>query len=310
MNADVKGRFREILDAADQNAASVLELEIEGNTYYRSFVPRERLLILGGGNIGQALCPFAAQLGFAVTAVDERPSFANAAVFPDAAEVVCDSFPKAIERFHVGANDYVVVVTRGHRWDTECLRCILPGCQPKYIGMIGSKRRVHGVLGILRSEGFDSDRISSIHTPIGLDIGALTTKEIAISILAELISCRRKDLRRSSKSQVLINDDIDMQLLKFITDSSTRKALLLVYETAGSTPVQSGAYMAIDEMNQICGTIGGGCSEGEVLRKAFRLIGSGQEETAFVDMSNDIAEEEGMVCGGSMKVWIRDIGCP
>ncbi len=85
------------------------------------------------------------------------------------------------------------------------------------------------------------------------------------------------------------------------------KALLLVYEPSGSTPVKSGAMMAADKVGRTVGTIGGGCGEGAVLKDAYRIIGSGTQCTVTVDMSNDIAEEEGMVCGGEMKVLIADV---
>lgn len=299
--------FAEISKRLEQGQSGSMEFTIEGTSYFRNFRPKERLLLLGGGHISQPLCAFAAELEFSVTVADDRPSFANCARFPQAAALLCDCFPAAIQRFGVTEQDYVAVITRGHRWDADCLRVILSGAFPRYLGMIGSRRRTEGLLSLLEQEGFGRPLLNQIHTPIGLDIGALTPKEISISILAELIACRRSGTKRRSKSAVLTNEDIDPALLQFLADRRRRKALLLVYEATGSTPVKSGAWMAVDAHFQTVGTIGGGCSENEVLKYAYHLIGTGGQRCVTIDMCNDIAEEEGMVCGGSMKVWITDV---
>ena len=154
-------------------------------------MPKERLLVLGGGHIALPVCEFAAKCGFEVHIVDDRPEFANRSRFPDAAEVVCDSFENGIRRFGVTPFDYVVVITRGHRHDADCLRVLLPGEEPAYLGMIGSRRRTKGLLEMLKEEGFDTDRLGKICTPIGLDIGAITPAEIAVSILSEVIAWKR-----------------------------------------------------------------------------------------------------------------------
>jgi xanthine dehydrogenase accessory factor len=140
-----------------------------------------------------------------------------------------------------------------------------------------------------------------------MDIGALTVKEIAVSILAELIQCRRQDTSRRSKSAVLTVEDIDLPLLRFLAEDPAPKALLTVLETQGSTPVKSGAMMAVDKALRTAGTIGGGCGENAVLMDAVRLIGTGGRRCVTVDMSNDVAEEEGMVCGGKMTVLLQDV---
>ena len=300
-------QLKEIHKSAAIGKEAALTFTVDGTDYLRSFCPPERLILLGCGNIGQALCRYAADLGFAVTAVDERPGFANHTLMPDASEIVCDDFPKAIRRLQVTDRDYVCVITRGHRYDADCLRELLPGTYPKYLGMIGSKRRVALLLRQLEAEGFPADALERIHAPIGVSINALTVKEIAISIVAELIQCRRAGLDRRSKETRLTAEDIDLRLLEFLACDDTPKALLLVYETSGSTPVKSGAMMATDKAGRTVGTIGGGCGEGAVLKDAYRIIGSGTQRSVTVDMSNDIAEEEGMVCGGEMKVLIADV---
>ena len=300
--------FDELYQAVCAGQPAALTLAAEGTAYVRNFRPKERLILLGGGHIAQPLCRYGADLGFAVTVVDDRPSLANRMRFPEAKEVICDAFPEALHSLRINAQDYVAVITRGHRYDAECLRTILSGTFPRYLGMIGSKRRVAGLFQLLQDEGIPGETLADIHAPIGLSINALTTQEIAVSIAAELIQCRRRDTPRRSESTTLVTEDIDLPVLEFLACDREPKALLMVLETSGSTPVKSGAMMALDRSLKTVGTIGGGCSEHAVLMEAHRLIGTNQCRCIQVDMGNDVAEDEGMVCGGQMKVLIQGIG--
>lgn len=274
-------------------------------TYTRNFVPPQRLILLGGGHISLALCRFASELDFAVTVADDRPAFANAARFPGAERVVCDSFPAAIQALQIGPYDSVAVLTRGHRWDGDCLRQIFTGLQPGYLGLIGSRRRVTGLFALLREEGFDPALMESVHTPIGLEIGAVTPREIAISILAELIACRR---REKPQGTLLEQEDADLELLEGLARADRPLAVAVVVRQTGSTPVHTGAMMTVDALARTAGTVGGGCGEQEIIRAALGVLRTGRAALATVDMRGDIAEEEGMVCGGTMDVWIEPAG--
>lgn len=149
-----------------------------------------QLLILGGGHIALPLATMAKLVGYQVTVVDDRPSFANAIRFQCADQVICNDFTQAIRGMTITPETFVVIVTRGHRHDKLCLLEVIE--QPAgYIGMIGSRRRVKALLTDLETEGISPDLISSIHSPIGLDIGAETPEEVAVSILAELIKVNR-----------------------------------------------------------------------------------------------------------------------
>ncbi|MBQ8974448.1 MAG: XdhC family protein [Oscillospiraceae bacterium] len=299
--------FKRVYDSAVSRVPEQIEFDAEGETYVRRFTPSERLILLGAGHIGQSVCNFAAQLEFSVIAVDDRASFANKTRFPDAAQVICDSFENAIDRIDICPGDYVCVITRGHRYDADCLRKLLKGTMPKYLGMIGSKRRTVELLNMLESEGYDRQRLNMIHTPIGVPINALTVPEIAISIVAELIACRREQTNRRSKSTLLTNESVDMELLKYLAENDEPKALLVVYASSGSTPAKPGSVMAINKDYVSHGTIGGGCSENAVMMTAYKLIGTGKTVYETIDMSNDVAEDEGMVCGGKMRVMITDL---
>ena len=261
---------------------------------------------MGGGHIAVPLCAMASMLDFAVTVVDDRITFANSERFPQAAQVVCNSFAAGIENLHICATDYVCVITRGHRWDGECLRQILSGTLPNYLGMIGSKRRVEGLLNLLAEEGFDPEALNRIHAPIGLKINAQTPVEIAVSICGEMIAHRRKYVRKDQRIS-LDQTNTDYSMLQFLARSTQPKACALVLSSTGSTPVKPGAMMAIDALGNGYGTIGGGCSEAAVMVRARKIMGTGTSCVVQIDMTNEVAESEGMVCGGTMRVLLEDV---
>lgn len=296
--------FQEIVLRLASGCSPVLEADTPIGSVRRRFVPEARLIILGGGHVGRQLCRFASQLGFCVTVADDRPEFANAERFPEAKHIVCDSFDFALERIKPGAADYICVLTRGHRYDALCVRSILSGTMPQYIGMIGSKRRVADFREVLNTEGFAEERIAKLHAPIGIPIGAQTPAEIAISICAELI-----EVRQSAKQDTgcLSQTDAEEAVLRYIAYAPEPKAVLLVLDSSGSTPVKSGAMMAVSRTGTGYGTIGGGSGEAEAMRRAQALVGSDNGELIEIDMSNEVAAEEGMVCGGSMRVYIKGI---
>jgi xanthine dehydrogenase accessory factor len=149
-----------------------------------------RLVIVGGGHVGRSLATVAELTGFSVTVIDDRPEFANRERFPMADEVIALDAGEALDGLSLDANTYVVLVSRGHRQDEEALRHAV-GRGAAYVGMIGSQRRTTTVLRHLAEEGLDAAALAAVSTPIGLDIGAETPEEIAISILAEVVMVRR-----------------------------------------------------------------------------------------------------------------------
>lgn len=302
----MKFDFDNLLNRCQAGSPVSLEFEAEEYSYTRLFRPPDRLILLGAGHISQALCRLASDLGFSVTIVDERAEFANRDRFPQAHAILCLDFLSAIQDLHIHSGDYVAILTRGHRYDADCLRAVLSGQMPRYLGMIGSKKRVAEQLRMLEAEGFSRPALERVHTPIGLEIGALTVPEIAVSIAAQLIQCRRQGIQRKSGSSVLTTEDIDLPLLNFLA-GKTPKTLLIVYESSGSTPAKSGAMMAVDQAGGWAGTIGGGMAEHEAMEAAQQLIGTGRSQCLTIDMSNDAAAEEGMACGGYMKIWMADV---
>jgi xanthine dehydrogenase accessory factor len=152
--------------------------------------PAPRLYILGAGHVGFQLGRLAPALGFRVHVVDDREKFANRQRFPEADEVMVDSIPEWTARTAIPANSYVVVLTRGHRQDYDAVRA-LAGREFRYVGLIGSRAQVARLTDRLLEDGVDPGWLRALRAPIGLDIGAITPEEIAVSILAELVAVRR-----------------------------------------------------------------------------------------------------------------------
>ena len=148
------------------------------------------LLIVGGGHVGQSIATIAAQVGFSVSVLDDRAAFADSDRFPMADQVICGDFVEELGRFAIDENTYIVLVSRGHKQDEDALREVVAS-GAAYVGMIGSRRRVGTVLAHLAREGCAQEALERVHTPIGLDIGAETPEEIAVSVVAEIISVRR-----------------------------------------------------------------------------------------------------------------------
>ena len=226
----MRKEFQDILTAVQEGREADLVRTVNGQPVVRRFLPPERLVLLGGGHVSLALYEAARKVGFAVSVADDRPAFASYTRFPEAREVVCDSFENALPRLHIGAGDFVCVLTRGHKDDVTCMKYLLQGNEPRYLGMIGSHRRVKGLFDLLAEEGFDRDRISRVHAPIGLSIGAVTPAEIAVSILAELIAVRHT---LPAGEGVLPQQNTDLDALRFLADDSRPAALLLVLDHQG-----------------------------------------------------------------------------
>lgn len=150
-----------------------------------------RMVIAGAGHIAAPLCEIATLCDFSVTVIDDRPQFANRERFPRADEIMVAEIPAAVRALDTDADTYVVLVTRGHALDVDCLLELID--RPlAYIGMIGSKRRVNGVFQLLEQEkGIPREKLNRVYSPIGLPIAGRTPAEIAVSIMAEVINVYR-----------------------------------------------------------------------------------------------------------------------
>jgi xanthine dehydrogenase accessory factor len=129
------------------------------------------------------------EVGFRVHMIDDREKFANADRFPAGVETIVEDIPAWLDAHQLPATAYVVIVTRGHRHDLDALRALAPRGL-RYVGLIGSRAKVKRIFDALLAEGLDREALGRAHAPIGLDIGAITPQEIAVSILAELIAVK------------------------------------------------------------------------------------------------------------------------
>lgn len=264
--------------------------------YVEPLLPPCQMVICGGGHISLPLVRLGHMLGFKMTVIDDRAFFANAKRFPDAA-VYCQPFGEALKGLG-DENTYFVVVTRGHQYDQECLRKILP--QPKaYTGMIGSRRRVSLIKKALLEEGFAQEDLDALYSPIGLKIGAQTPEEVAVSIAAEIIQVRAgKDQGASGEYELW---------QKLAEAEGLPRALVTIIGRKGSAPRQVGTKMIVYADGNCFGTIGGGCVEAEARQRAISIAKDGGHAQMILDITGAEAEDEGMVCGGILKVWIEAI---
>ena len=194
-------------DALDQGAVGLARSALEDSTskvdgiheltstagdrvsvYVEGHHPHPDLVIVGAGHIAQPLCSTGSLIGFRVIVVDDRPDFATNERFPEADRVVQVDCADPFADIAIHRASHVVLVTRGHKYDYECLRHLLRmEVEPPYIGMIGSRRRVRAAFAQLVKEGLPRDRLAQVRAPLGLDIGAETPAEIAVSVAAEIV---------------------------------------------------------------------------------------------------------------------------
>jgi xanthine dehydrogenase accessory factor len=161
------------------------------NVFVEPVTPQPSAVIFGAGHISKSLAQVTQMAGFEVTVVDNRESFANRERFPHVDEVLALEYEDAFARLEVNSSSYLIIVTRGHRDDMRVLRWAIT-TPARYIAMIGSKRKVIAVLREFEKEGLSREQFERIHAPMGLEIGAITPEEIAVSVAAEMIAVRRQ----------------------------------------------------------------------------------------------------------------------
>ena len=308
---ELEGKNLEYVNKAkEKNLIANIKINDEESVLAEVFKREHRLIVFGAGHVGYHLCHFASKVGFNTIVVDDRPYFANKEKFGDDIQVICNTFENAFEILDIHEEDYVVIVTRGHKHDKFCLEKILSLDELNYIGMIGSKRRVKIMKEELIEEGYSKEKIENIYSPIGLNIGAVTPEEIAISILAEIISVKRigKLAVKNEPIKVSNSCELNKDVLEALAKSQNEKmSLVTVISTKGSTPRKAGSKMIVYDSGKIIGTIGGGCAEAKIIKDAALMAGSKNLKIETIDMTGEAAEEEGMVCGGMMTVLIEGI---
>ncbi len=172
------------------------------NIFVEPVTPQPRAYIFGGGHVSKSISKIANMAGFSTVVVDDREAFANAERFPEADATYAETYEDVFPKLPVTSSSYLIIVTRGHRDDMRVLRWAVT-TEARYIAMIGSKRKTISVVHELEKEGLPRDLFKNVFAPMGLEIGAETPEEIAISVVAEMIALRRapeSDWRALSKS--------------------------------------------------------------------------------------------------------------
>ena len=250
--------------------------------------PEPHLFIFGAGHVSKALYDLAVLQGMKVTVADERLEVCNELRFPKANRILMP-YPEILSSEFDVVSPYYIIVTHGHSYDSQCLEYALKH-KSSYIGMIGSKGKVAATMQEMLNKGFTQEQLDKVCSPIGLKIGAVTPEEIAISIMAEIISYFRSD-----KNLVTV----DPNLIKILTKESGIDVRIV--EKHGSAPRSVGSQMFVTSTGQLYGTIGGGAIENRSIEIAKQMLKDHQNyhlEQFTLDASSDL----GMICGGNAKV--------
>jgi xanthine dehydrogenase accessory factor len=188
--SSLENSISEAVAKASRRQETVILAEPEGKLVLEPVPGAPALILFGGGHVSKYVSRAASMAGFRVTVVDDREKFANAERFPEAAETLAMDFLESFNSLTIKPSTYIVIVTRGHRYDELILEQVIKN-PPRYIGMIGSKRKVITTFDHLVARGVSMEALKRVHAPVGIEIGALTAEEISISIVSELISVRR-----------------------------------------------------------------------------------------------------------------------
>ncbi|UCF36631.1 MAG: XdhC family protein [Acidobacteriota bacterium] len=161
------------------------------------------LTILGAGHLGKATAELAVNVGFNVTVIDDRASFASAERFPDGTRVLVREFAQGLSDLELGSNSFILIVTRGHKHDLIATETAIQ-TPARYVGLVGSRRKIKLIVETLIEKGFTPQHFKNLFAPIGLEIGSETPEEIAVSVVAELIAIRKGRHERSSKQEFIM----------------------------------------------------------------------------------------------------------
>ncbi len=175
---------------ADVGSNEAFSLADGTEVFVEGFTTPPTLVMVGGGHVGKATADLAYSLGYRVYVVDDRPEFSNEERFPNAEETVVATYDKWTDHLDLNVNSFVVVATRGHRFDDMALESALK-TRARYIGVLGSRRKTIMIYRRLLEQGVPLERIKEVYAPIGLNIGALEPEELAVSIMSEIIMVRR-----------------------------------------------------------------------------------------------------------------------
>ncbi|MFW6312052.1 MAG: XdhC family protein [Nanoarchaeota archaeon] len=200
-NSDQAEKLKEIVDTVGKNNIlkmsnpELKEVIVNGKgkveLYLEPVTDNPRLILFGAGHIANQVSKIASLMDFKITIIDDREKFLNRERFPEADHIIVKKYTDYLKEYEPEKNDYVVIITRGHQFDYDVLSGVIDkDC--KYVGMIGSSKKIGEVFDKLREvDNTSEELLDTVYTPIGLDIGAQTTAEIAIAIMGEIVKVRR-----------------------------------------------------------------------------------------------------------------------
>jgi xanthine dehydrogenase accessory factor len=276
-------------------------LTINNQMVFYEFIQQNyKVVICGAGHISMSLIRMCRMLNLYVTVIDDRPFFADNARKEGADKVICEPFVEALTNIKGDTGTFFIIVTRGHRYDQVCLEHIIEK-ENSYIGMIGSKVRVKKVLEYLITLGIAREKLEQVYTPIGLKIGAETPAEIAVAIMAQIIEIKNKNKTSDGYTEEIIS------CLSNDSSWDLPRALVTIVSRKGSAPREVGTKMIVLADGTMIGTIGGGCVESDIRQEALNCIRQKECRLVVSDMTGINAEEEGMVCGGIIELFIEYI---
>lgn len=276
---------------------------IKGTQVFCDILSKEKTLIIcGAGHVSIPVIHIGRMLGFHIHVLEDRPKFADNARKAGAHQVTCQPFGQGLKQIPGDKDTYFVILTRGHRYDQECLEAIVKK-QHAYIGMIGSKKRTSKVKEAIIQQGADPHVVNQIHTPIGLDIGAETPEEIAVAIMAQIIQKKNQTKRNGGYPREILDAILNLP------HTQTHGILATIVMRKGSAPRAVSTKMLVLPDGNTIGTIGGGCTEAELVTNARSMLQTGQTDSRLchVDMTGDDAEDQGMVCGGTIDILLEYI---
>lgn len=287
--------FWDRAEAAFQADACPCTFQVDDvRLFAERLVQEPELVICGGGHVSIELSALADYMEYPYTVIDDRPEFANRERFPGAKECICKPFDQAFREHSFPGNVYYIIVTRGHAHDLQCLESVLSRTYG-YAGMIGSRGKVKKTMDLLISKGYSKEQLDQVHAPIGIRIGGQTPKEIAVSILAQLIQ-----VKNSEQPSSYVDDG-----MKALMKSDRSLVLARIIEKKGSAPRGVGSRMLVDQDGIAGGTIGGGKIEFEAEKRAKQLARDGGSVIESYRLDTETAGSLGMWCGGEVTVFFE-----
>jgi xanthine dehydrogenase accessory factor len=258
-----------------------------------------RLVICGGGHVAAAAVRLAKLLDLPVTGLEDRPEYADALREAGADRVLCAPFETSLAQIPGSTETYFCVLTRAHAYDITCLKQILQK-PAAYVGMMGSRGRSALVRRQLLGKGLEEKRVEALHAPIGLSIGSQTAEEIALSILAQVVSIKNARSQTEGFSSAILD------AMAQADHTGQRAVLAVITARHGSTPREAGAKMLVLADGTVIGSVGGGIMEHRTILAAQEMLAGNTPAQQLMHFSADGKDEDAAAaaCGGSMEIWL------